>query len=131
MKGPEPTDSEICLNGSVSATRFGMMKGATPLCLESVSGSEPYFSLKTIWNVRSSTALYSETNSAYFWPTPSRAAHRFSEAMQSSAVTGLPSCHSNPSRRRIVATRPSSLILSDSAICGCGCSLASCANNVS
>ena len=34
-----------------------------------------------------------------FWPMPSALPQRFSDATQSSAVTGAPSCHFNPSRR--------------------------------
>ena len=108
-----------------------MMKGATPLCLASVSCSAPYFSFSTIWNVFSSTILYSAMKSLSFCAMLSRAAQRFSEAMQSSAVTGLPSWKFNSSRSLIVASRPSSLMTRDSAICGCGCSLASSANSVS
>ncbi|MBA7716154.1 hypothetical protein ES703_125219 [subsurface metagenome] len=131
MKGPEPTVSLICLKGSVSATRLGMMNGARPLCLASVSRSAPYFSFRTIWNVRSSTTRYSAMNSVSFCPMASRAAQRLSEAMQSSAATGFPSWKFSPSRSLMVAVRPSSLMTSDSAICGCGCSFASSANSVS
>ena len=41
MKGPEPTYSESCLNGSVSATRLGIMKGTTTLGLASDSMTSP------------------------------------------------------------------------------------------
>ena len=44
-----------------------------------------------------------------FSPIESRTAQRFSEAMQSSAVTGVPSCHSSPSRSLKVQVSPSSL----------------------
>ena len=57
-----------------------------------------------------STTLYSDSYEASFWPIESRADQRFSEATQSSAVTGAPSCHSSPSRRVNDQVRPSSLV---------------------
>ena len=61
----------------------------------------------------------------------SRAPQRLSDAMQSSAVTGLPSCHSSPSRSVKVQVSLSALISWRSTICGCGLSLPSSANSVS
>ena len=58
-----------------------------------------------------------------FWPMPSRTLQRFSEAMQSSAVTGWPSCHSRPSRSVKVQVSLSSLTLHLSTICGLTCEL--------
>ena len=49
--------------------------------------------------VLASGAASSVTKPISFWPIVSRAPQRLSEATQSSAVTGLPSCHSRPSRR--------------------------------
>ena len=49
--------------------------------------------------VLASGALKSLTTLISFWPMESRAAQRLIEATQSSPVTGLPLCHSRPSRR--------------------------------
>jgi len=65
------------------------------------------------------------------WPMPSRAPQRSSEAMQSSEVTGSPSCHSRPSRSVKVQVRLSSLTSQLSTICGCGVRLSSMAKSVS
>ena len=51
-------------------------------------------------------------------PSPSRLPQRFSEATQSSAVTGWPSCHSSPGRRVKVQVSRSSLTCQPSSICG-------------
>jgi hypothetical protein len=66
-----------------------------------------------------------------FWPMPSRALQRCSEAMQSSAVTGAPSCHSSPSRSVNVQVSLSGLTFHVSTICGWTCRLRSSANSVS
>ena len=110
--------SSICLNGSVSAMRLGIMKGTTTEGLPSDSMTAPNFSFSTIWKVLGSTTLYSFRACAIFRPIASRADQRFSEAMQSSAVTGWPSCHSSPSRSLNVQTSPSSLVVQVSTICG-------------
>ena len=62
---------------------------------------------------------------------PSRADQRLSEATQSSAVTGAPSCHSRPSRSVKVQVSLSSLTVQVSTICGLTCRLRSSANSVS
>ena len=51
--------------------------------------------------------------------------------MQSSAVTGVPSCHSSPSRSLKVQVSPSSLVLQVSTICGLIWNFSSMANSVS
>ena len=48
--------------------------------------------------VRSSVASRLKVKSMSVWPMFSILLQRLSEATQSSAVTGLPSCHLNPSR---------------------------------
>ena len=61
----------------------------------------------------------------------SRAPQRLIEAMQSSEVTGLPSCHSSPSRRvkvHIVLSGDTSYL---STICGLTALFSSDANSVS
>ena len=129
--GPEPTYSLICLLGSVSATRLGIMNGTATDGLPSACSIGPNFSLSTIWKVLSSTTLYSEMKAASFTPIESLALQRFSEATQSSAFTGLPSCHSSPSRRVKLQTSPSSLVFQVSTICGLTSKFASIANSVS
>ena len=107
------------------------MNGTTTDGLPIDSITWPNFSLSTIWKVRGSTALYSCSTSVSFWPIESRTAQRFSEAMQSSDVTGVPSCHSRPSRSLKVQTSPSSLVVQLSTICGLMANLSSMANSVS
>ena len=107
------------------------MKGTTTDGLPIASRSGPNFSLSTIWKVLGSTTLYSWTDSASFWPIESRADQRLSEATQSSDVTGVPSCHSRPSRSLKVQVRPSSLVVQLSTICGLTCNFSSMANSVS
>ena len=66
-----------------------------------------------------------------FWPIASRAPQRLIEAMQSSEVTGLPSCHSRPSRRVKVHTVLSGDTSYLSTICGFTALFSSDANSVS
>ncbi len=61
----------------------------------------------------------------------SRPDQRFSDATQSSAVTGVPSCHSSRSRRVKVQVRPSSLTDQRSTICGFGWNFSSIEKSVS
>src|SRR5260370_28495522 len=101
MNGPEPITSSslICCMGSVAATRAGIMKGTLDEGLPSDCSTSPYGSFIFILNVLASTTSKSRTELIIFWPIESRAAQRLIEAMQSSEVTGLPSCHSTPSRQ--------------------------------
>src|SRR4029077_3935577 len=96
--GPEPVKSEICVFGSVSATRFGIMKGTFDEGLPSANTRRPVCSLSLTVKVLASPTVIVSTKPITFWPSESFAAQRLIEATQSSAVTGLPSCHSNPSR---------------------------------
>jgi uncharacterized membrane-anchored protein len=88
--------------GSVSATRFGMISIGDRLGFASVSSTMPYGSLSTSRNVRASSASSDFRFGARRSPVGSRRTKRRIDAMQSSAVTGVPSCHSRPSRRRKV-----------------------------
>ena len=83
---------------------FGIMKARCELGLPSESSTRPYGSFSTIWKVLASTALNSFTKSMSLRPIASRAPQRLIEAMQSSEVTGVPSCHSSPSRKVKVHT---------------------------
>ena len=78
-----------------------------------------------------SLAVIESTNDITFWPSESLAAQRLIEATQSSAVTGLPSCHSRPSRRVKVQVSLSAETSYLSTICGCGLRSASTENSVS
>src|SRR5215510_1238364 len=98
-KGPEPVTSLICSFGEVSATRLGIMKGTFELVLPRAWRTRPVGSLRRIFNVFGLTLAKSCTNDIIFWPIESLAPQRLIEAMQSSAVTGVLSCHRSPSRR--------------------------------
>ena len=91
--------SEICVFGSVSATRLGIMKGTFDDGLPSAKIKRPVGSLSLMVKVFAPWAAIASTKDMIFWPSVSLAAQRLIEAMQSSAVTGLPSCHTSPSRR--------------------------------
>ena len=60
--------------------------------------SRPVGDLSLTVKVFASLAVIESTKLISFWPSASRAAQRLIEAMQSSAVTGAPSCQSRPSR---------------------------------
>eukprot|EP01085_Mycamoeba_gemmipara_P002219 Mycagemm_TRINITY_DN10042_c0_g1::TRINITY_DN10042_c0_g1_i1::g.2219::m.2219 type:complete len:108 gc:universal TRINITY_DN10042_c0_g1_i1:480-803(+) len=107
------------------------MKGTCEEGLPSESRTRPYGSFSTIWKVLPSTCLNSFTKSMSFWPIASRAPQRLIEAMQSSAVTGLPSCHSRPSRKVKVHTVLSGETSYFSTICGLTALFSSTANSVS
>ncbi|MCY1365621.1 hypothetical protein D9M68_796370 [compost metagenome] len=53
---------------------------------------------KVMTSSLSEVALMEATCSIITRPAPSLAPQRFNDATQSSAVTGVPSCHSKPSR---------------------------------
>ena len=98
MKGPEPVKSPICVLGSVSATRLGIMKGTLEEGLPSPISTRPVGSLSLMVKVLASTASMLATKDISFWPVASLAAQRLMEATQSSDVTGGPSCQARPSR---------------------------------
>src|SRR5215475_14786628 len=98
-KGPEPVKSEICVLGSVSATRFGIMKGTLEEGLPSPNSTRPVGDVSFMMKVLGPFASKPSTNVISFWPVESLAAQRLMEATQSSAVTGCPSCQRRPSRR--------------------------------
>ena len=76
-------------------------------------------------------AFISPTDAMSCWPSASRTPQRLSEATQSSAVTGWPSCHSRPSRRVKVQVSLSAEVSYLSTICGRMFSCSSLANSVS
>ena len=81
--------------------------------------------------VLSSAADRLSVTSMSVWPMPSRLPQRSSEATQSAAVTGVPSCHARPSRKTKVQVSLSSPIDQDSTIWGRGFRFSSIANSVS
>src|SRR6202011_1966268 len=97
--GPEPVKSEIWMLGSVSATRLGITNGTFEDGLPSAKMRSPVGALSLMVKVFGPWAAIESTKDMTFWPSVSRTAQRLIEAMQSSAVTGLPSCHNSPSRR--------------------------------
>jgi hypothetical protein len=94
--GPEPIGSAICLPGSVSAMRLGIMKGTMPADLPSAASTRPVgcftFSTKLLASTTRKKSMKSVNT------VTSRALQRLSDATQSSAVTGCPSCQMSPSR---------------------------------
>ena len=66
--------------------------------LASAGITRPVFSFSFKTKVFASTTLQLSDRLMSFWPIESRAPQRLIDAMQSSAVTGAPSCHSRPSR---------------------------------
>ena len=130
-KGPEPVKSEICVLGSVSATRLGIMKGTFEEGLPSPSRTRPVGSFSLMTNVLASTTSMPATNVISFWPVASLAAQRLMEATQSSAVTGWPSCQSRPSRSVKVWVSWSADTSYLSTICGLISPFSSVANSVS
>ena len=91
MNGPEPITSSalIWVNGSVSATRLGIMKGTLDDGLPSDSSTRPYGSFIFILKVLASAASKPATEASIFWPIESRAPQRLIDWMQSSDVTGV------------------------------------------
>ena len=124
-KGPEPIASRTCWNGSVRASRSGMMKAGLfetwPSALN--SSGKGFFSRKRMR--RSSTTSSASTTVSSFWPKGLRFIQRVSEGTTSCARTGSPSWNLRPGRSVIVTTLPPSSVTWPSAICGCGAKLAS------
>ena len=96
--GPLPVKSLICSLGLVSATRLGIMNGAADDGLPSPPSTSPVGELRLMRKVLASMIAKSFTKLIIFWPIASFAPQRLIDATQSSAVTGVPSCQSSPSR---------------------------------
>src|SRR5262245_55194642 len=130
-KGPEPTKSEICVLGSVSATRLGIMNGTFEEGLPRPSSTKPVGDLSCMTKVLSFLTVRLSTKVISFWPVESLTAQRLIEATQSSAVTGAPSCHKRPSRRVKVCVSWSPDTSYCPTICGLTSPFSSVANKVS
>ena len=129
--GPEPVKSEICVFGSVSATRFGIMKGTFEDGLPRPKVNSPVGSFSLTTKVFASCADIVSMKVISFCPSASRAPQRLIEAMQSSAVTGWPSCQTRPSRSVKVKVFLSALSSNFSTICGLISPFSSMAKSVS
>ena len=102
----------------VAARRSGIMTGNGAFGLPSTSSNSGNGSLRTSLNVFASTASSDTVAASNILPRASRPPQRLSEATQSAAVTGAPSCHFNPSRRTKVQVSLSALLCQVSTICG-------------
>ena len=117
--------SDICLNGSVLATRSGITKATGALFLPSASSIFGYGFLSTHLMVRSSGALNSCSIALSMSPIWSRAAQRLRLATTSFASTFSPSWKVSPGRSLKVQVRPSEDTSSDSTIWRRGSSFSS------
>ncbi|MNK89224.1 hypothetical protein D3C87_1092270 [compost metagenome] len=86
-----------CATG-VCATRLGIMKLGRPLGLPNADSTSAG-AVSTMLNVLSSMTFIDDTSGISWRPVLSDCAQRWIEATQSSAFTGVPSCHFRPSRR--------------------------------
>ena len=76
--GPEPTNSVICLNGSVAAIRSGMMIAMGGFAFPNANSILGNGLVMWMRNVRSSGPFPIPTNwAAMIWPMESRTIHRF------------------------------------------------------
>ena len=98
MNGPEPMNSVMGWALGVSAMRLGIMKSGRELSLARPSSSSEVGCLSTTRNCFASTASMRSISVISTCPVASASAQRLIEAMQSSDVTGAPSCHFRPSR---------------------------------
>ena len=116
VKGPEPIVSTFAFVAGVAAIRAGIITGSIALGFPKASITKANGRDNTIWKLRSSTTRNSAVAAIILLPKASIWAHRFMEAMQSSGVTGAPSCHVRPGRNVIVQIMRSSLDFHDSSI---------------
>lgn len=87
MKGPDPMKSEICVFASVSATRFGIIKGTLDDALPSAGKTRPVGSLSLSLNVLAFTISKLSAKLMSNCPEVPFMAQRLMEATQSSEVT--------------------------------------------
>jgi hypothetical protein len=127
----EPIVSVTGLLMSAAATRAGMMTGMLAFGLPIASITNAYGRDNSSTKLRSSNTLMFATALIIRLPNASFLAHRRSDTMQSSGVTGAPSCHVRPDRNVSVQFSRSSLTRHDSSICGWNTPLESIATSVS
>ena len=97
-------------SAGVAASRAGIMTGNGALGLPSTSSSSGKGCFSTSLKVLASAASSDAVSAISILPSGSRTDQRLSEATQSSAVTGLPSCHLRPSRSTKVQVSLSGLL---------------------
>ena len=85
-------------SAGVAASLAGIITGSGALGLPSTSSSNGNGCFSTSLKVLASVAASWSVSAISILPSGSRTDQRLSEATQSSAVTGLPSCHLRPSR---------------------------------
>jgi hypothetical protein len=130
-KGPEPTISVMrCVFGT-RARRSGIITGSGALGLPSTCSSSGKGSFSTSVKLRASVASIDAVAASSMRPSGSRGAQRRSDSTHSAAVTGAPSCHLRPSRRRKRQVRRSVEVSHASTICGLIWPRSSMANSVS
>lgn len=98
--------------------RSGIIAGTGALGLPSTSSISGKGSRNTILKLRSSTASIPVTAAISILPSASPRAQRLSEATQSEALTGAPSCQTRPSRSLNCQLRPSDAVENVSTIWG-------------
>ncbi|MNT03359.1 hypothetical protein D3C72_1378890 [compost metagenome] len=108
-----------------------MMNGGMPDGLDKASSTRPKGSLSVSVKLLSPVAANSAPAAIMAWPSVSFFAQRCSDAMQSSAVTGVPSLNFRPGRRVKVQLLPSSDVVQVSTIWGLTCPALFCENKVS
>ena len=108
----------ICVNGSVLASRSGMIGHMEVADLPSASGNCGNGRLSRKRIVLSSGALSSSVASISAWPNASRTPQRLMLATQSRASTGVPSWNLSPVRRPSRHSRLSGLRTAPATICG-------------
>ncbi len=116
--GPEPIGSGMRWSAGVAASRAGIITGSGALGLPSTSRSSGNGCFSTNLMVFGFVASSVSVSAISILPSGSRTDQRLSEATQSSAVTGLPSCHFRPSRSTKVQVSLSGLLSKLSTICG-------------
>ena len=97
-------------SAGVAASRAGIMTGNGALGLPRTSSSSGKGCFSTSLRVLASAASSDAVSAISILPSGSRTDQRLSEATQSSAVTGLPSCHLRPSRSTNVQLSLSGLL---------------------
>ena len=116
--GPLPVMSVTCLNGSVIASRSGMIGQMFPAVLASASGSSGNGRIRRNTMLRSSGADTSAVAAISADPNASRTAQRRTLATQSRASTGVPSWNRSPSRSVSRHSNPSASTTCPATICG-------------
>ena len=111
--------------------RAGIITGSGAFGLPSSDSIYGNGCLSLMVKLLASVAAMLSVAAASSRPSESFGAQRASDATQSVAVTGAPSCHARPSRRVNAQVRPSGDVVKRSTICGWMVPARSIANSVS